>query len=289
MPIRQMLLVLAAALAAPIAVAQASRSSAPLVFDAATIKPSPPDNAISRHTGGPGTGSPTLYRRTHGSVSDLIRVGWNVRGDMIFSTFPIARDEFDVVARLPEGATKDGLSEMMRNLLADRFGLKTHMETREFSVYEMVVGKSGLKVKEDTTESIPPTDSTSASANDKADWRKLKPGKPGFLGSYSVSGGMRLVRQQFQLDTFASIAPLLETSMTQLDQLPIVDHTGLTGNYTFSLEYSEDLPGVTPDGPPLAPNLFDVLRSQIGVELIKRKLPFSVVVVDAVNRTPTDN
>jgi uncharacterized protein (TIGR03435 family) len=260
---------------------------APIVFDAASIRPVGPGIMDQRHTGGPDTDSPTLYRQTKATISDMIRVAWNVKPNQVVSAIPIDSDSFDVVARIPEGATRNQFREMLRNLLAERFSLKAHVETREFSGYELVISKTGLKVKESPTETTSPADAAPGVPNEKADWHTLKPGVPGLHESISTQGGLGLARCQVQLQTFGTIARMLEISRSIGS--PVVNHTGLTGKYTFSLEYTEDIPGMTPDGPPAAPDIFDALRSQVGVELVKGKFPLPLVVVDSVNRTPTDN
>ena len=73
------------------------------------------------------------------------------------------------------------------------------------------------------------------------------------------------------------------------NELPIVDKTGLTGNYSFTLEYTKDSPGSSPDSPPPAPALPTALQQQLGLHLVSKKLPFDVVVVESFTRTPTEN
>ena len=76
------------------------------------------------------------------------------------------------------------------------------------------------------------------------------------------------------------------------DQLPIVDKTGLTAKYDFTLEYTTQLPNTTADlsaEPPVAPDLFAAIEKQLGLQLIRKKVPFDVLIIDAVDPLPTEN
>jgi uncharacterized protein (TIGR03435 family) len=67
-----------------------------------------------------------------------------------------------------------------------------------------------------------------------------------------------------------------------------VDKTGLTGKHSFTLEYTTEMPGGSPDAPPVAP-VFTALQQQLGLHLVPKKLPFGVVVVESFNKLPTEN
>ena len=76
------------------------------------------------------------------------------------------------------------------------------------------------------------------------------------------------------------------------DDRPVVDKTGLTGLYDYTLEYSYPLRAAAPDNPaePSAlPDLFSALQQQLGLQLVSRKLPFDVVVVESFDKTPIEN
>jgi uncharacterized protein (TIGR03435 family) len=68
-----------------------------------------------------------------------------------------------------------------------------------------------------------------------------------------------------------------------------VDKTGLTGNYSFTLEYARDVSADGPDALPTAPALFTALEQQLGLRPVLKKLPFDVGVVDSFNQLPTEN
>ena len=76
------------------------------------------------------------------------------------------------------------------------------------------------------------------------------------------------------------------------DGLPVVDKTGLTGRFDFTLEYVTGLPDATREGaaePPPAGILFEALEKQLGLQLVRKKVAFDVLIIDSVDRLPTEN
>jgi uncharacterized protein (TIGR03435 family) len=218
----------------------------------------------------------------------------------------IKSDRYDIAAKVPAGATRDQVLLMVQDLLAKRFGLILHRETRQLPVYELVVAKGGSKLKEpekppagsvpDPTKPLPaPKDI----ARDKDGFPILPPGVPNFIGFLENSNVRDVARMQ----------PLGRTFLTGLEQevgRPVVDKTGLAGVYDFNLFFRPEptrVPGAEPvsvsqlpgqtategGASELAPDLFVALERQLGLRLESTKAPIEVVVVDAFNRTPTEN
>jgi uncharacterized protein (TIGR03435 family) len=257
-------------------------ASAPVAFEVASIKPSGPQSKRGSG-GGPGSKDPTRYSFGVASLLDLIAVAYQVDYFQISSPTPLDRQSFDLVARVPEGATKQQFRVMLQNLLAERFELKVHLESREFNAYELVVAKAGLKLKEAVPgETAAPPDSP-ASAGDIG-WPKLPPNGSRIAAQNSLSGGYNLVRLKAQMEPLSVLAdfPLAQ------DNVPVVDKTGLTGKYSFKLEYTTELPGGNPDAPPVAPAVFTALQQQLGLQLVPKKLPFGIVVVESFHKLPTE-
>jgi uncharacterized protein (TIGR03435 family) len=232
-----------------------------LEFEVASLKPAGP-KSVRDFGGGPGSKDPGLYHANSASLRDLIANAWNVDYFQISSGTPLDRQNFDLAAKVPRGATKEQFRAMLQNLLRERFGLKVHMERKQFPAYELVVAKTGLKLKE-------------AVAGDR----------PGMTAKNSASGGYLLVSLKSQEEPLSILAMMLHVP----DGAPVLDKTGLPGKYTFSLEYTMDLPGAVPDAPPIAPGLSSALQEQLGLQLVSKKLPFDVVVVEAFNKLPTEN
>jgi uncharacterized protein (TIGR03435 family) len=155
---------------------------------------------------------------------------------------------------------------MYKNLLADRFKLKFHWETREGPVYWLTVDKSGLKMK---VNSSPEPLKVPISGD------ALNP--DGFIGHSAAMEYLTWFLGQ----------------RLQQDGRPVIDKTGLTGYYDFKLSYLPELPPDFPRDrlPPDAadrPNIFQALREQLGLRLEPQKGPAPYFVIDHVER-PAEN
>ena len=165
---------------------------------------------------------------------------------------------FDIVAKPPAEYKHEQLQYLLRNLLADRFKLSVHNETRPVSVFALVVARGGAKLHE------------------SAGPRTYLTGRPGL-----IEGKRR------------SIAELVDALANVLGQ-PIVDQTGLKAMYDLKLEWTPDAPPQSPVGDTVAGaepelSLFTALQEQLGLKLESQKVPTDVVVVDHIERAPTEN
>jgi uncharacterized protein (TIGR03435 family) len=119
----------------------------PQSFEVVSLKPSGPQS-VRGSDGGPGTKDPGRYTFGQAAAMDLILVGYQVDPFQVSSKVALDQYRFDLLAILPQGATKEQFGSMVRNLLAERFHMKSHMESKEFPAYELVVANTGLKMKE---------------------------------------------------------------------------------------------------------------------------------------------
>jgi uncharacterized protein (TIGR03435 family) len=233
-------------------------------FEAASLKPSGPQSTRGSD-GGPGSKDPGRYIFGQATALDLITLAWQVDPFQVSSKASLDAQRFDLVVTVPQGATKEQFRAMMRNLLAERFHLKSHMDTREFPAYELVVAKTGLKLNE---------------APESADPR------PRVSSTMSNGGDGVLIRMKVQQATMADVA----RNVRLPERTHVFDSTGLTGKYDFTLEYTFQLPGSTAAIQPSAtPDVFHAFEQQLGLRIVPRKLPFDVVVVDAIDKMPTEN
>ncbi len=250
------------------------------VFEVASIKPSGP-HSIRGSEGGPGSSDPGLYRFGLATLVDLIAIAYDVRFFQISSPAPLDRQNFDLVAKIPDGATKQQFHAMLQNFLAERFHLKLHIQSKEFQAYELVVAKTRPKVKEAVAEAHPsPRGGRLAGLTAKPAWHG---GEPLFRERQS-----ELVRLKAQQEPLSALARMLQVP----NDLPVVDKTGLTGKFDFTLEYVTGLPDATLEGaaePPPAPFLFEALEKQLGLQLVRKKVPFDVLIIDAFDQLPTEN
>jgi len=255
----------------PIAILLLSASApAQQSFEVASIKPSGP-KSMRGSEGGPGSRDPARYRFQVATLLDFITIGYHVRRYQVSSRLPLDKESFDLEAKLPEGATKVQFEEMIRNLLAERFHMKVHMETQDFPAYALSVGQAGPRF----------------SVAGGGEFPRVPAGRPGLAANYSNSGPYVLVRMRAQRQPMFRLAESLEMPAGK----PVVDQTGLDGEYDFTLAFAAEPPGMGASDttePMPAPDIFKALR-QIGLQLTPKKLPFKVVVVDAVDKAPAEN
>lgn len=242
----------------------------PQAFEVASIKPSGP-NSFRGSDGGPGSSDPTLYRFGRVTVLDLVMHAYHVDPFQVSSKTALDQVEFDLTAKMPAGASKQEFQAMLRNLLAERFHFKAHMESRELPAYELIVARTGPSLK----DSVPPN----------ADgWPHLRPGRPDGSTAFSITGDFELIRLRARQEPVSMLARMLHVG----DDAPVVDKTGLTGAFDFSLEYATPTGDIGSEPPP-APDLSVALEKQLGLQIVRKRLPFDVVVVDAVDKLPTPN
>jgi uncharacterized protein (TIGR03435 family) len=207
---------------------------------------------------------------------------------------------FDISAIVPAGATKEQANEMLLNLLTERFHLAYHREKKDFDLYALVVAKGGPKLKDAALADVPlpeppqPGTIAKAATLDRDGFPQLPAGLPGFRGR----GGNGVMRQTYRM---ATPEMLLSGLQFYLRPSRTVDKTGLTGKYDFALEFSTaGLSGPLGRGVAVptageagsgadAPDLFTALDKQLGLKLQKSKTQLEVVVIDHMDKQPTDN
>ena len=252
-----------------VGLALAQAPAKPLQFEVASIKPSSPD----------AHGSSMLTDRVGGlnvenmPLRALITNAYGIR-DFQLSGGPgwIATERYDIIAK-PEKAesaappelnkmTEDQRksrneewSERVRSLLADRFGLVVHKETKEQPVYVLTVAKGGPKLTVVTT----PGD------------------RQGISGNRGRTQG------------FAATIAMLANNLSSTTGRPVVDKTGLTAKYDWVLEWTPDVPATqnaeasqSVDSP--GPTIFTALQEQLGLKLESSKGPVENIVIDHVDR-----
>jgi uncharacterized protein (TIGR03435 family) len=257
-------------------------------------------------TGGPGTNSPGRFSCAGVNLKPLLLRAYDLMSYQLEGPPSIDSDRFDIDAKIPPGTTKEQFNLMLQNLLVERFGLAVHRETRELPIYELVVAKGGLKMKEaekaPAGAQTPPEPSADGGppnlhmTRNKDRLPEFPPGVPGML-ALPVSGGAWVTARM------QTIANLLQMLQSQIGR-PVVDKTGVTGIYDFNLRFAPESAGAGGAGsaasaePPSvalsaasdpAPSLFTAFESQLGLKLEPKKGPVEMLVVNHVNRTPTEN
>jgi len=227
------------------------------------------------------------------------------QANLIFGPPSLDKGGYDIVAKIPAGATAEQFYPMLRNLLAERFGLAVHWEQRDLPSYDLVVAKGGSKLRE--PEKPPggaqqqpgqPVAPLGQLPTDKDGWPVFPPGIPRI--NLLMRRGIATAHVSARMQT---VADLLRMLGSRIDR-PVVDKTGLTGAYDFTLDFAPPATMVNPPAGPEpspgqagaldsvsepAPDLFAALESQLGLKLVSTKSPVKVLVVDKVNDKPTEN
>ena len=263
--------------------AQSPIPDSQVVFEVASVKHGPPgDYSAGGNGGGPGTSKPTRWSVENYPMSSLLSIAYGVASYQLSGPGWLIDERFTVEAKVPEGATKEQLKFMLRNLLIERFKLSAHMETREYSGYQLVVGKGGPKLAVSPGEDKPDADPDKPAApfqwkNDKDGFPELPPGR-----HYSMAISSGRARWRFADISMQGFASMLEDRQGY----PIVDATGLTGKYDFEIFWA--YPGS--DGSiESGPSLSAAVQEQLGLKLESKRIPLDTVVIDHLEKMPSGN
>jgi len=231
----------------------------PPSFDVASVRPS--EHEVGPDYNNQVTYSPGEFNGRNVTLRRLMAEAWGCQLDQVVGPSWLDHNEYDISARAPEGARREQMSPMIRNLLVERFRLKEHSETRTMRVYELMVGPGGAKIK------------------------PVGPGGPAAQGSgFHFRGDMRQFADLLAVQ-FSIPAPVSPTEPVRAGgtPIPVLDKTGLVGTYDFSVDM----------GPELGTNVFTgwkrALGEQLGLKIENRKGDVPVVVVDDAAKMPTAN
>jgi len=308
-----------------------SALAAVLAFEVASIRPAAPLDMAKIMAAVQAGQSPKIGPQvgaeraeyTYMALRDLIALAYGVKPYQISGPDWLANQRFDIVAKLPAGASKDDAPAMLQALLADRFGLVIHRSSAEHPVLALLVGKGGPKLREAIGTPTPIDENT--------------PLKPGEVKVDSVNGPLRMTMakdgsatvnmgsrgmvayrtdpatQAIHIDgdmlTISGFADML-TQFSQLmggTALQFVDMTGLQGHYQVKLDISQAeranmarsmgidvAPGgvaASPPGTASDPGGASLLTAiqDLGLKLEQRKAVVEQLIVDHMEKTPTEN
>lgn len=259
-------------------------------FDVASIKP-------SHAPGGPNSlfrvlAEPGKFTAEHVNVRFLLQYAYRLKDSQIFGApawldsehYSIEAKQDDASAELLRNRSRDEQAErlrlMIQSMLVDRFKLTLHHETKELPLYVLVVAKNGPKIQESADI---PEDTTAP------------PGPPTPNGP-QPRHSFRFDRGEFKaisqnMDRFADL-------LSHQVGRPVLNQTGLKGNYDFTLQWTpQDGERPMPGGPPgeaappadtSGPSIFTALQEQLGLRLEAQKGPVDTIVIDHVER-PSEN
>ena len=248
------------------------------VFEAASLKKLSPPYVFLSLTGGPGTATPTRATMRFGAGA-LLPEAFNLPMARFVNMDKISADQYELIATVKEGATKDEFRAMLRNLLVERFHLRYHRETREVKRYELHLADGGPKLKDSTKDpQLPAADGPikfTRTADGYLDF-------PKGVNTPFYGNGPRFSLQRVQT-TMAEFAQQLDAEWLHDT---VSDQTGLVGKYDFTLRFS-----ATPnaEGEFSEPDLQTAMRQQLGILLREVKAPGEVIVIDSIDREATPN
>ena len=242
-------------------------------------------------------------------LTTLISDAYDVRRDQITGPDWLGgRDSYAVSAKFPSGGTRSQYPQMMASLLAERFGLVIHRITKDVTGYELIIAPGGTKqltpANDETATDAPPT------APGRGAFERPKPDANGFpvirsgmrWGSFFDNGMRKTTFRQCDMAVLAAhLRSVLSTSASG-ETVPVTDQTGISGKFDFHLEVpapGRRLPGqvglqtgqdVGAGDPDVGPrDISAALEKQLGLKLKALKTKLDFIVVDHVNKVPTDN
>ena len=303
--------------------------AAPLAFEVATIKPAAPLTALGSggkfmiRMGVSNDGQMVNYNRM--SIRSLVRTAYGVKDYQVEGAPWMDTLQFDISAKMPEGATKDQAPEMLKTLLKERFKLSLHREQREHAVFALVVSKGGPKLTEskedpDLGKELKGTDAKTdelikkalSDAGAKGGSLNLSGGAVTTFRMSSAGGGSHMTLKAISMRDFAD-------QISRYVSRPVINETAIEGKYDFSLDLSADdmanarsstMPGALSiamgaamaanggrapaappsDSPAAAPegSIYQSIQSY-GLKLEPKKAPMDTVVIDSAEKSATEN
>jgi uncharacterized protein (TIGR03435 family) len=242
-------------------------------FEIVSIRQAPPDdgrNVVSIQ-GGPGTKDPTTILLRNVTVLWLLNAAYAIKYPWQLVT-PDGLEErrFDITAKVPEGTAKQAVPAMYEAMLAERFAVSAHHETREHKSFNLVVARGGPKLRASSQE---------PEADGDDGFPKLN--GPGMSTAFSTgANGAPVARMTAKAQPISALTVPLSREL----QAVVADKTGLIGTYDFKIEYTPYVMESASD----APSLVAAVRA-LGLTLTATRTMQDIVVIDHLNKTPTEN
>jgi uncharacterized protein (TIGR03435 family) len=238
------------------------------VFEAASVRPAPLDAPRVQMTGGVGSSDPGRLHYENFSLADLVRQAFALKPYQLAAPNWLGTERFDITAVIPHGATRPQFREMLQNLLAERFRMTYHRASKIVPQYALAISPKGHKLR------------AAGAAPDRSQSPPESEGYPSFEGPGMIVRNGR-ARLQLDQETLAQLAGRLANQIGQ----PVLDATGLTDKFSFSLYWVTDAEGPGESGP----GIFQAVQEQLGLQLRPQKGPIEVLVVDTMEKTPSGN
>jgi uncharacterized protein (TIGR03435 family) len=221
-----------------------SETKVPAGFEVVAIRPVPPDSQ-----GGFSEPGGTEFRARAMSLSELVQMTFGINPNQMVIPDWAQSVKFDIAAKTGIPLTYEQMKPLMQKMMAERFRMTYHRETRDVQGYDMVAAKGGLK---------------------------LMPAKPGS----SKGGGGRAGAIDMPNTTMKSFAGMLAAMLKR----PVGDKTGAAGDYEVKLRFAPEGDAESP-----LPSIFTALHEEMGIKLEPAKVPVEMVVIDHLEKMQTEN
>jgi len=209
----------------------AASAAFPQVFEVASVKPSQAGGGRYAMSGGPGTSDPGRISYTNTMLRAILLRAYDVKSYQISGPDWLDTLRYDITAKVPDSATREQFQAMLQNLLATRFHMAVHREPKELPIYALLVAKNGPRIK--------PAADDSAPAGKPADFQLpvVRPGegRDGFPVVSLRAPGLVIETKDGRARITAKDSPLSKLADFLSSRLgrPVIDMTGLAGNYSF--------------------------------------------------------
>jgi len=233
-------------------------------FEIASIKPSRlSGEGRNRETTNANPGTLTMHNV---SLKSALQWAYRMKEYQVFGPAWLGDERFDISAKAADPAGEEQLRAMLQNLLAERFKLVLHHEKKDLSTYVLVVAKNGPKL-----------------ASGNPDGKSVLQPKGTGLAAQDTS--------------MSEVADLLTQIAIKMNLPPVIDMTGLTGRYNFTIDGSGFIQSVvgdrqgnaTPDPSAMINGVQEILQDQLGLKAELRKAATDVLIVDRAEKLPTEN
>ena len=267
-------------------------------FEVASIKPSAPGALNTVNVGIHIDGSQVSC--TSLSIKDYLGIAYRLKNYQLSGPEWMASERFDINAKLPAGSVGKEIPEMLQALFEQRFQMKAHRESKDLPVYALIVGKGGVKMQE-----VPPDPASDNPSGGRGGVNVSAGGQASGV-NINYGNGSSFAFGNNRLEGKKLTAALLADTLARFADRPVIDQTNLKGNYDFVLEFDPDdyramlirsaiAAGVTlpPQAVQLAEaasndSLFNALE-KLGLKMEARKAPVETLVIDHMEKTPTEN
>lgn len=247
-----------------------------LTFDIAVIRLAPPPDA-NFHVSVSSLPHSSRFEAKNLPIKALLQIAYGFDTPVAGAPDWITNTLFNIMARSDEAAdarlakltdneVRLEKRHAIRVLLADRLGLKTHLETRTTSIYQLVVAKGGVKMQ---TVPLPPAPTQGEAP---------PPRPPADVQAHGSQHGLEFVGSHASMQAIAG-------ALSSMVEAPVADKTGLTGTYNYTLQFGREWSANDPES---WPSIFTALQEQLGLKLEAVHEAVPNLLVDRITK-PTEN